>query len=81
MAKSSGSLRPFRCPYVVVTLKTADHSGQVKSRSLERAVPQFRRFYGQLKGISAVIFPVYCVKTDYRLVNCYHNSKAMASTL
>ncbi|XP_032752420.1 COMM domain-containing protein 6-like [Rattus rattus] len=68
MAKSSGSFRSFRCPYVVVTLKTADHSGQVKSRSLEREVPQFRRFYGQFKEISAVISPVYCVKTDYLLL-------------
>lgn len=59
---------------MVVTLKTADHSGQVKSQSLERAVPQFRRFYGQFKEISALISPVYCVKTDYWLVNCYHNS-------
>lgn len=65
MAKSSGIFRSFRCPHVVVTVKTADHSGQVKNQSFERAIPQFQSFYRQFKENSAVIFPVYYVKTDY----------------
>lgn len=50
---------------MVVTVKTADYSGQVKNQSFERTVPQFQSFYRQFKEISAIIFPVYYVKTDY----------------
>ncbi|XP_059576926.1 COMM domain-containing protein 6 isoform X1 [Alligator mississippiensis] len=42
MAVSSDSCRSLKYPYVTMTLKVADPSGQITSKSFEMTVPQFQ---------------------------------------
>uniref|UniRef100_A0A6I8PND6 COMM domain-containing protein 6 n=1 Tax=Ornithorhynchus anatinus TaxID=9258 RepID=A0A6I8PND6_ORNAN len=42
MAVSSDSCRSLKYPYVSVTLKVADQSGQIVNKSFEMTVPQFQ---------------------------------------
>ncbi|XP_048198282.1 COMM domain-containing protein 6-like [Perognathus longimembris pacificus] len=55
MAVSLDSCRSLKYPYVVVMLKVADHSSQVKNKSFEMTIPQFQNFYRQFKEIAAVM--------------------------
>ncbi|XP_043853167.1 COMM domain-containing protein 6 isoform X2 [Dromiciops gliroides] len=55
MAVSSDSCRSLKSPYVAVTLKVADQSGQITNKSFEMTIPQFQYFFKQFKEMAAVI--------------------------
>ncbi|KAM4795980.1 COMM domain-containing protein 6 [Rhinophrynus dorsalis] len=55
MAVSSDSCRSLNHPYVTVSLKVADYSGQIKSKVFEMTVPEFQNFFKQFKEMSAVL--------------------------
>ncbi|XP_074047916.1 COMM domain-containing protein 6 isoform X2 [Macrotis lagotis] len=55
MAVSSDSCRSLKSPYVAVTLKVADQSGQISNKSFEMTIPQFQHFFKQFKEMAAVI--------------------------
>ncbi|XP_027700324.1 COMM domain-containing protein 6 isoform X2 [Vombatus ursinus] len=55
MAVSSDSCRSLKSPYVAVTLKVADQSGQITNKSFEMTIPQFQYFFKQFKEMAAVM--------------------------
>ncbi|KAM9036495.1 COMM domain-containing protein 6 isoform X2 [Sarcophilus harrisii] len=55
MAVSSDSCKSLKSPYVAVTLKVADQSGQITNKSFEMTIPQFQYFFKQFKEMAAVI--------------------------
>lgn len=55
VAMSSNNCRNLNSPFVTISLKVADPSGQVQERSFEMTVPQFRNFSKQLKAMAAVL--------------------------
>ncbi|XP_038626928.1 COMM domain-containing protein 6 [Tachyglossus aculeatus] len=55
MAVSSDSCRSLKYPYVSMTLKVADQSGQIVNKSFEMTVPQFQNFFTQFKEMAAVL--------------------------
>ncbi|XP_053869229.1 COMM domain-containing protein 6 [Malaclemys terrapin pileata] len=55
MAVSSDSCRSLKYPYVTMTLKVAEPSGQIMSKSFEMTVPQFQDFFRHFKEIAAVL--------------------------
>ncbi|KFV16148.1 COMM domain-containing protein 6, partial [Tauraco erythrolophus] len=55
VAMSSDSCRSLKYPYVTVTLKVADPSGQITEKSFEMTIPQFKNFFRQFKEIAAVL--------------------------
>ncbi|NWX89197.1 COMD6 protein, partial [Nothoprocta ornata] len=55
VAMSSDTCRSLKYPYVTVTLKVADPSGQVTNKSFEMTIPQFKNFSSQFKEMAAVL--------------------------
>ncbi|NXP15782.1 COMD6 protein, partial [Thinocorus orbignyianus] len=55
VAMSSDTCRSLKYPYVMVTLKVADPSGQITNRSFEMSIPQFQNFFRQFKEMAAVL--------------------------
>ncbi|NXS94126.1 COMD6 protein, partial [Jacana jacana] len=55
VAMSSDTCRSLKYPYVTVTLKVAEPSGQITDRSFEMAIPQFKNFLKQFKEMAAVL--------------------------
>uniref|UniRef100_A0A8C0B3G0 COMM domain-containing protein 6 n=1 Tax=Buteo japonicus TaxID=224669 RepID=A0A8C0B3G0_9AVES len=55
VAMSSDTCRSLKYPYVTVTLKVADPSGQITDKSFEMTVPQFKNFFRQFKEMAAVL--------------------------
>uniref|UniRef100_A0A8C4KID7 COMM domain-containing protein 6 n=1 Tax=Dromaius novaehollandiae TaxID=8790 RepID=A0A8C4KID7_DRONO len=55
VAMSSDTCRSLKYPYVTVTLKVADPSGQVTNKSFEMTIPQFKNFSRQFKEMAAVL--------------------------
>ncbi|KAM6286292.1 COMM domain-containing protein 6 [Spheniscus humboldti] len=55
VAMSSDTCRSLKYPYVTVTLKVADPSGQITDKSFEMTIPQFKNFFRQFKEIAAVL--------------------------
>ncbi|XP_072478402.1 COMM domain-containing protein 6 isoform X1 [Notamacropus eugenii] len=55
MAVSSDSCRSLKSPYVAMTLKVADQSGQITNKSFEMTIPQFQYFFKQFKEMAAVM--------------------------
>ncbi|XP_043360536.1 COMM domain-containing protein 6 isoform X2 [Dermochelys coriacea] len=55
MAVSSDSCRSLKYPYVTMTLKVAELSGQIMSRSFEMTIPQFQDFFRHFKEMAAVL--------------------------
>uniref|UniRef100_A0A8C3F6L6 COMM domain-containing protein 6 n=1 Tax=Chrysemys picta bellii TaxID=8478 RepID=A0A8C3F6L6_CHRPI len=55
MAVSSDSCRSLKYPYVTMTLKVAEPSGQIMSKSFEMTIPQFQDFFRHFKEIAAVL--------------------------
>ncbi|KFQ17567.1 COMM domain-containing protein 6, partial [Merops nubicus] len=55
VAMSSDTCRSLKYPYVTVTLKVADASGQITDRSFEMTIPQFKNFFKQFKEMAAVL--------------------------
>ncbi|XP_019380766.1 PREDICTED: COMM domain-containing protein 6 [Gavialis gangeticus] len=55
MAVSSDSCRSLKYPYVTMTLKVAEPSGQITSKSFEMTMPQFQNFFRQFKEMAAVL--------------------------
>ncbi|XP_061851541.1 COMM domain-containing protein 6 isoform X1 [Colius striatus] len=55
VAMSSDNCRSLKYPYVTVTLKVADPSGQITDRSFEMTIPQFKNFFMQFKEMAAVL--------------------------
>nr|XP_013806715.1 PREDICTED: COMM domain-containing protein 6 [Apteryx mantelli mantelli] len=55
VAMSSDTCRSLKYPYVTVTLKVADPSGQVTNKSFEMTIPQFKNFFRQFKEMAAVL--------------------------
>ncbi|XP_068785734.1 COMM domain-containing protein 6 [Struthio camelus] len=55
VAMSSDTCRSLKYPYVTVTLKVADPSGQITNKSFEMTVPQFKNFFRQFKEMAAVL--------------------------
>ncbi|NXV96994.1 COMD6 protein, partial [Calonectris borealis] len=55
VAMSSDTCRSLKYPYVTVTLKVADPSGQITDKSFEMTIPQFKNFFRQFKEMAAVL--------------------------
>ncbi|XP_071597317.1 COMM domain-containing protein 6 isoform X1 [Heliangelus exortis] len=55
VAMSSDTCRSLRFPYVAVTLRVADPSGQITDKSFEMSIPQFKNFFRQFKEMAAVL--------------------------
>ncbi|OXB79858.1 UNVERIFIED_CONTAM: hypothetical protein H355_004819 [Colinus virginianus] len=55
VAMSSDTCRSLKYPYVAVTLKVADPSGQITNKCFEMTVPQFKNFFRQFKEMAAVL--------------------------
>ncbi|XP_051479057.1 COMM domain-containing protein 6 isoform X1 [Apus apus] len=55
VAMSSDTCRSLKYPYVTVTLKVADPSGQIRDKTFEMTVPQFKNFFRQFKEMAAVL--------------------------
>ncbi|NXX74037.1 COMD6 protein, partial [Urocolius indicus] len=55
VAMSSDNCRSLKYPYVTVTLKVADPSGQITDRSFEMTIPQFKNFFTQFKEMASVL--------------------------
>ncbi|XP_050807642.1 COMM domain-containing protein 6 isoform X2 [Gopherus flavomarginatus] len=55
MAVSSDSCRSLKYPYVTMTLKVAEPSGQIMSKSFEMTIPQFQDFFRHFKEMAAVL--------------------------
>nr|XP_015219989.1 PREDICTED: COMM domain-containing protein 6 isoform X2 [Lepisosteus oculatus] len=55
MAVSSDTCRSLNYPYVSMTLKIADTTGQLLSKSFEMTVPQFQNFFRQFREMAAVL--------------------------
>ncbi|XP_010221693.1 PREDICTED: COMM domain-containing protein 6, partial [Tinamus guttatus] len=55
VAMSSDTCRSLKYPYVTVTLKVAEPSGQITNKSFEMTVPQFKNFSRQFKEMAAVL--------------------------
>ncbi|XP_071485738.1 COMM domain-containing protein 6-like [Diadema antillarum] len=55
VAMSSNNCRNLNSPFITISLKVADPSGQVRERSFELTVPEFRNFSKQLKEMAAVL--------------------------
>ncbi|XP_009892751.1 PREDICTED: COMM domain-containing protein 6 [Charadrius vociferus] len=55
VAMSSDTCRSLKYPYVTVTLKVADPSGQITEKSFEMTIPQFKNFFKQFKEMAAVL--------------------------
>uniref|UniRef100_A0A8C9FLP1 COMM domain-containing protein 6 n=1 Tax=Pavo cristatus TaxID=9049 RepID=A0A8C9FLP1_PAVCR len=55
VAMSSDTCRSLKYPYVTVTLKVADASGQITNKCFEMTVPQFKNFFRQFKEMAAVL--------------------------
>ncbi|KFP84435.1 COMM domain-containing protein 6, partial [Acanthisitta chloris] len=55
VAMSSDTCRSLKYPYVTVTLKVAEPSGQLTEKSFEMTIPQFKNFFRQFKEMAAVI--------------------------
>ncbi|XP_014821656.1 PREDICTED: COMM domain-containing protein 6 isoform X2 [Calidris pugnax] len=55
VAMSSDTCRSLKYPYVTVTLKVADPSGQITDKSFEMTIPQFQNFFKQFKEMAAVL--------------------------
>ncbi|XP_064296801.1 COMM domain-containing protein 6 isoform X1 [Phalacrocorax carbo] len=55
VAMSSDTCRSLKYPYVAVTLKVADASGQTTDKSFEMTIPQFKNFFKQFKEMAAVL--------------------------
>ncbi|NWI13019.1 COMD6 protein, partial [Crypturellus soui] len=55
VAMSSDTCRSLKYPYITVTLKMADPSGQVTNKSFEMTIPQFKNFSSQFKEMAAVL--------------------------
>ncbi|NXK54476.1 COMD6 protein, partial [Chauna torquata] len=55
VAMSSDTCRSLKYPYVTVTLKVADPSGQITNKSFEMTIPQFKNFFRQFKEMAAVL--------------------------
>ncbi|XP_061485994.1 COMM domain-containing protein 6 isoform X2 [Rhineura floridana] len=54
MAVSSDSCKSLKSPYVTITIKVADASGHITSKTFEMTVPQFQNFFNQFKEMAAV---------------------------
>nr|XP_006117718.1 COMM domain-containing protein 6 [Pelodiscus sinensis] len=55
MAVSSDSCRSLKYPYITITLKVAQPSGQIMSKCLEMTIPQFQDFFRHFKDMAAVL--------------------------
>ncbi|XP_066843720.1 COMM domain-containing protein 6 isoform X1 [Anser cygnoides] len=55
VAMSSDTCRSLKYPYVTVTLKVADPSGQITDKTFEMTIPQFKNFFRQFKEMAAVL--------------------------
>ncbi|XP_028847462.1 COMM domain-containing protein 6 [Denticeps clupeoides] len=55
MAVSSDTCRSLNSPYVTLSLKVADSSGEVTHKSFEMTIPQFQNFFRQFKEMAAVL--------------------------
>ncbi|NXU51310.1 COMD6 protein, partial [Turnix velox] len=55
VAMSSDTCRSLKYPYVAVTLKVAEPSGQIIDKSFEMTIPQFKNFFKQFKEMAAVL--------------------------
>ncbi|KAK1170072.1 COMM domain-containing protein 6-like isoform X1 [Acipenser oxyrinchus oxyrinchus] len=55
MAVSSDTCRSLNYPYISMTLKVANSSGQITSKSFEMTIPQFQNFFRQFKEMAAVL--------------------------
>ncbi|XP_035176467.1 COMM domain-containing protein 6 isoform X1 [Oxyura jamaicensis] len=55
VAMSSDTCRSLKYPYVTVTLKVADPSGQITNKTFEMTIPQFKNFFRQFKEMAAVL--------------------------
>ncbi|XP_068121342.1 COMM domain-containing protein 6 [Hyperolius riggenbachi] len=55
MAVSSDSCRSLNHPYITVSLKVADSSGQVISKVFEMSISEFQNFHRQFKEMSAAL--------------------------
>ncbi|NWU91122.1 COMD6 protein, partial [Upupa epops] len=55
VAVSSDTCRSLKYPYVTVTLKVTDSSGQITDKSFEMPIPQFKNFFRQFKEMAAVL--------------------------
>ncbi|XP_058885329.1 COMM domain-containing protein 6-like isoform X1 [Acipenser ruthenus] len=55
MAISSDTCRSLNYPYISMTLKVANSSGQITSKSFEMTIPQFQNFFRQFKEMAAVL--------------------------
>ncbi|NXO04869.1 COMD6 protein, partial [Rhinopomastus cyanomelas] len=55
VAMSSDTCRSLKYPYVTVTLRVADPSGQITDKSFEMPIPQFKNFFRQFKEMAAVL--------------------------
>ncbi|KAM5182148.1 COMM domain-containing protein 6 [Mantella aurantiaca] len=55
MAVSSDNCRSLNHPYVTISLKVADSSGQVTSKVFEMSIAEFQNFHKQFKEMSAAL--------------------------
>ncbi|MGH0155270.1 UNVERIFIED_CONTAM: hypothetical protein FKN15_028762 [Acipenser sinensis] len=55
MAISSDTCRSLNYPYISMTVKVANSSGQITSKSFEMTIPQFQNFFRQFKEMAAVL--------------------------
>ncbi|XP_072266751.1 COMM domain-containing protein 6 [Pyxicephalus adspersus] len=55
MAFSSDNCRSLNHPYITVSLKLADSSGQVTSKVFEMSIAEFQNFHKQFKEMSAAL--------------------------
>ncbi|KAJ7319929.1 hypothetical protein JRQ81_019440 [Phrynocephalus forsythii] len=55
VAVSSDSCKSLKSPYVTMTVKVADASGHITSKTFEMTVPQFQNFYSQFKEMASVL--------------------------
>ncbi|XP_041115687.1 COMM domain-containing protein 6-like isoform X2 [Polyodon spathula] len=55
MAISSDTCRSLNYPYISMTLKVANSSGQITSKSFEMTIPQFQNFFRQFKEMAAIL--------------------------
>ncbi|XP_032533563.1 COMM domain-containing protein 6 isoform X2 [Chiroxiphia lanceolata] len=55
VAMSSDTCRSLKYPYVTVTLTVADPSGQIRDKSFEMTIPQFKNFFRQFKEMASVL--------------------------